>query len=371
MVSQGYGYKYIELVKIRALLENKANYDAKISLQSRKRSDITWWAENVHLQTKSLIYLQPNVQLFTDASLSGWGAKLNDTTTGGQWASHDMDHINVLELKAVLFGLQSLCGDMNNVHIRIRSDNTTTVACIERCSSTKLQLLNLTEQIYIWASKRSISLSATHIRGVENVDADAASRSFNSDTEWMIEPNVFQELCDVFTKPDIDLFASRINAQLSNYVSWRPDPEAQATDAFGITWNYNLHYGFPPFSVIGQTIRKIQRDRANFLLIAPLWPTRPWFSRALQLLADFPYLLPKRCLHLPQDPDKQHPLSHKLVLVALPLSGIRWRSIDFRQKLPSSSSVLGEPGHTDNMGVISKDGCRFVVADRLIHFRHL
>ena len=31
---------------------------------------------------------------------------------------------------------------------------------------------------------------------------------------------------------DVDLFASRVSAQLNSYVSWRPDPDAMDVDAF-------------------------------------------------------------------------------------------------------------------------------------------
>ena len=364
-------YKYIEIVKTRSLLENFGNYDANVTLRSRERADILWWADNIHSQSKSLLNPQKQLELFTDASLLGWGASMGPISTGGEWAFQEVVHINVLELKAVLFGLQSLCKDITDVHIRIRSDNTTTVACIDRCSSTKLQLLELTDQIFTWASKRQIALSATHIRGVDNVDADMASRSFNMDTEWMIDHTVFLELCNVYTRPDVDLFATRINCQLPCYVSWRPDPQAKATDAFSIPWNFNTHYAFPPFSVIGRTLQKTLRDKANLILIAPLWPTRPWWPRALQLLADWPVLLPKRCLSLPQDPSQQHRLGPKLVLVALPLSGIRSNNNAFRGKLPNSYLPHGETAPRNNMGRISRDGCHFASAGKLIHFRHL
>lgn len=44
-----------------------------------------------------------------DASLTGWGSKFGSMVTGGQWDLQELDHINCLELKAVLFGLKSLC----------------------------------------------------------------------------------------------------------------------------------------------------------------------------------------------------------------------------------------------------------------------
>jgi hypothetical protein len=35
---------------------------------------------------------------------------------------------------------------------------------------------------------------------------------------------------------DVDLFGSFWNAQLPRYVSWRPQPEAMAVNAFSVNW---------------------------------------------------------------------------------------------------------------------------------------
>ena len=35
-------------------------------------------------------------------------------------------------------------------------------------------------------------------------------------------------------KPDIDLFPTQVNRQFSDYVAYRPDPEAKFKDAFTI-----------------------------------------------------------------------------------------------------------------------------------------
>ena len=39
------------------------------------------------------------------------------------------------------------------------------------------------------------------------------------------------ERISLFGKPDIDLFATRLNAQVETYVSWRPQPMAKFVDA--------------------------------------------------------------------------------------------------------------------------------------------
>lgn len=42
---------------------------------------------------------------------------------------------------------------------------------------------------------------------------------------------IFQEIYANFGTPNIDLFASRINTQLANYVSYLPEPSVIAVDA--------------------------------------------------------------------------------------------------------------------------------------------
>lgn len=90
---------------------------------------------------------------------------LGDTKTGGYWAHEELDHINCLELKAILMGLKILCKDNTGIHIRLRSDNATTVACMNRCGSTKPNLHNLIEQIFEWAVEGDYFISSTY-RGV-------------------------------------------------------------------------------------------------------------------------------------------------------------------------------------------------------------
>ena len=46
-------------------------------------------------------------------------------------------HIDYLESKAVLLGLKSLCSGTQNKHIRIQSDNTTTVAYLNAMDGIK------------------------------------------------------------------------------------------------------------------------------------------------------------------------------------------------------------------------------------------
>ena len=44
--------------------------------------------------------------------------------------------------------------------------------------------------------------------------------------------DIFQEIVCRFGKPDIDLFASRLNHKLEKYISFKPDHNAIAVDVF-------------------------------------------------------------------------------------------------------------------------------------------
>lgn len=165
-------YKYLEIFRNRELARYHGNYNSKIILDDHAWELIQWWIESVDYQVKSLRSSSPQLVMFSDASLTGWGAVMGDVKTGGHWAYRELDHINCLELKAILLGLKSLCKDIRGTHIRLRSDNSTTVACIERCGSSKPYLNSLIEQIFAWAESRGITLSAQYVKGLRNVEAD-------------------------------------------------------------------------------------------------------------------------------------------------------------------------------------------------------
>lgn len=232
--------KRLEIYRNDMLRFHKGNYDSMVKLPLECVNDIRWWITNLPIAEKSVICCDFDIAIFTDSSLEGWGIVMNEKSSGGQWDNEEREnHINYLELKAVLLGLKTFCRELHNIHIRVRSDNTVTVICINRQGSTKAYLNDITRDIWSFAIERNIWLSAEHVKGSENIQADKESRQFNSDTEWMLNTNVFDSITKVFGVPDFDLFASRINHQVPLYYSWRADPNAVATDAFMHKWSRN------------------------------------------------------------------------------------------------------------------------------------
>ena len=62
---------------------------------------------------------------------------------------------------------------------------------------------------------RQIWVTARHVPGVSNIEADFASRNLNNCTEWTLDKMIFQKITQRFYTPMVDLFVSRINKGLS------------------------------------------------------------------------------------------------------------------------------------------------------------
>lgn len=84
--------------------------------------------------------------------------------------------------------------------------------------------------------QKGIVLSAEHLLGRLNVGADQESRAKGDSSNWRLNPTVFQSLMSQVGPCQVDLFASRLNAQLESYMSWKPDPGSIATDALSQPW---------------------------------------------------------------------------------------------------------------------------------------
>ena len=71
-------------------------------------------------------------------------------------------------------------------------------------------------------------------RKIESQLADGKSKIIHDSIEWMLDRNLFKQITKHLGLPVVDLFASRINHQMTEFVSWRSEPGAIATDAFNI-----------------------------------------------------------------------------------------------------------------------------------------
>ena len=98
------------------------------------------------------------------------------------------------------------------------------------------QLTSLVRSLWLWALQKDVILTAQHIPGISNCVADTESRTIRDCTAWELSPVVFNKINKILVPLEVDLFASRLTHQLPHYFSWRPDPLAEAMDAFQQNW---------------------------------------------------------------------------------------------------------------------------------------
>jgi hypothetical protein len=112
--------------------------------------------------------------------------------------------------------------------------------------------------------------------GEINKTADSLSRLSRSG-DYSLKRGVFEDVCSrLDIQPDIDLFATKRNAQLPQFVSPVSADNSGVRDALSIPWGGMTVYVHPPIPLVGKCIRKIIAENATAVLIVPHWKGQSW-----------------------------------------------------------------------------------------------
>ena len=130
-------------------------------------------------------------------------------------------------------------------------------------------------------------------------------------------------------------------------------------------------YAFPPFALIGKVLQKVRKDKAELILIAPLWSSQSWFPQLCQLAIQNPVQIPCQQNLLTNPQGQIHPLvlNKSLALAAWRISGQPWVQARYQQGLKCLSQIADGQGqsiitnHPEITGV--------VLENRLIPPEHL
>jgi hypothetical protein len=316
----------LERDKIWALRNSKGNFDKPMFLSDKARKDISWWTGSDVEIPRPMFVPFPSMTICSDASGSGWGAHNSCDKVGGRWSVVEQsNHINYLELKACFMGLQCLAQKQTDTTIHVRLDNTVALSYIVKQGGVIKKIDQLANALWIWCKERNIWLSCSYIPGMDNMIADEKSRIFHDNTEWTLQEWAFKKICTDMGRPDVDLFASRLNSKVKQYCSFERDPFSRHVDAFSVDWSqFKLCYAFPPFNMVGRVIQKMIQDKVeDLLLVCPKWPGQIWYSMLEQFKSDHHFIQfgnSEDLLYLPYDLSKTHGLWRKLHLCCFRLS---------------------------------------------------
>lgn len=320
-----YGLLYTkELERCKFLnLKDNDNYDKYMSLPSNLLPDINWWLGAIDHSVHRIRDDNFILEIYSDASTTGWGAACGEQTASGQWShTEKLLHINQLELIAAFFALKIFAKDYSNCQILLRIDNTTAVSYINRMGGVQYpHLTRVTKDIWQWCESRKILVVASYIKSQDNSTADRESRRTHPDVEWELSHSGFEKILKHLLTPEIDLFANRINKKCDIFVSWHRDPEAFAIDAFTLDWSNHLFYAFPPVAVILKCLRKIISDKAQGIMVIPRWPSQPWYPLFMRLLSSDLVELNSEDVFIPDSSNRN--IQASTTLVAGILSGRR------------------------------------------------
>ncbi|XP_044140850.1 uncharacterized protein LOC122931025 [Bufo gargarizans] len=296
--------------------------NTRVSLSDGAVNSLSWWLVTENLSRGVAWNTIPLKTLTTDASSHGWGAHLGDQFFQGSWSDADaLRSSNYRELKAVWESLRAAEHLLMGHHVRVLSDNVTTVCYIKRQGGTKNpHLQDLANLIFSWSEEKILSISATHLKGSLNYTADFLSRQLVRPGEWKLNQEVFQMICQQWGRPQVDLFASSRNTQLDYFFSLDPRGGPLAVDALSQPWDMSLAYAFPPLLLIPLILKKLRGCSSTLILVAPAWPKRAWFSVLKTMSIREPITLPRRQDLLSQGP-LFHPNLDKLNLTAWILRG--------------------------------------------------
>lgn len=323
-----YGWLYTKLIeryKYLALEKCQNNFDESMKISREIIRELDWWKRKILIINNPIRNSNFLLEIFSDSSLTGWGACLNNQRTRGWWDVKDQkESINFLELKAVFYALKCFASNYSSCQILLRVDNKTAISYVNRMGGIQYpKLNNLARQIWQWCESKNIWIFASYIKSKDNVIADKESRRLPIETEWELNDDHFRLVKNRFGPFDIDLFATNINRKCVKFISWYKDPESWSVDAFTVSWTQFYFYAFPPFSLILRVLKKIMEDKAEGIVIVPNWPTQAWFPLFLSLLVEKPFYLGPELNLLKSPFRKNHPLARNLTLVVGKLSAKR------------------------------------------------
>lgn len=291
------------------------------SLSGASLESLRWWEQPKNLTMGKPWRREKLVVLTTDASPTGWGAHVGGRYFQGVWESGEDNSSNFRELRAVICALRAAMPEVRGKHLQVMSDNTTTVTYVNKQGGTRSKsLMSLAYDLFSVAEKSLLSISAVHIKGMENTQADFLSRHSLLASEWALNKDVFREITRIWGIPDVDLFATKANRQVQNFCSLDPMGNPWAVDALSVGWQWDLAYAFPPIPLVPRVLAKIREEGARVIMVAPFWPKRSWFSLLWSMSVTEPWVLPDRGDLLVQGP-LAHPQEKGLHLTAWALKG--------------------------------------------------
>ena len=279
------------------VLEQRCTWDDSLYLTQSARADLQWWSKaldgwNGHVFTPS----NPDAQIIMDASPVGFGIVCGDLKAAGFWTPRVANKPqNYREMMAILVAVHTFGPRLKDKHVQIVTDNVSAMCYINHLGGPSVELTSLAKDIWMAAQRCNLTLSATFLAGILNVEADGLSRQSTQD-EWSLHPRLFQYLDSIWGPHTMDRFANMGNHLIARYNSRFLDPLCSGVDRDALAqtdWHSENNFINAPFRLLPRIIDKIIQTQAYATIIAPAWKGQAWFHTMTRLLISPPVRIPK------------------------------------------------------------------------------
>ena len=309
---------------------DRHTWDRHVVLSEEARDELRWWLHNLHkVNGQSIAAVHAPITfdgtLRTDASDTGWGGWITLPEEGQLSQANTLlnnlcarlptkvsvtatkrrlrDGLDVYgaftgpqakksstwrELYGSLRVLEALVPLLQGGTYSLQFDNQGSVYLLGGVvrdhpdkifgGSNKPELQQLVVAILDLAAAHNILLRAFWIPREKNERADLDSHLNERDHyDYTVKQTVFACIDQTWGPHGVDRFASAANRRLTRFNSRYFQQEAEWVDAFSTSWSGELNWLFPPPALIPRVITKMQQDRADATLVAPLWTGAHWW----------------------------------------------------------------------------------------------
>jgi hypothetical protein len=291
----------VKMNRLKCATVNREGWDGRCFVTHMICGELHWWQKTIatnepsHLSPLPL----PDGHMWVDASPSGWGASLKlsegNFRAFGLWDENVSNQTsNFREMLAVSCAIRSYlsrCILQGGLHLRIHSDNTSTVFNIQRKAAAR-NLYHPLRQLFNLCIANDIEISAIHVKGEKNFVADSLSRLSRSG-DYSLKPGVFSSICEhLHIAPDVDVLSASKKAQLPHFFSPLHTDSAPIRDGMSVSWKEFVPFLHPPISLIGRCLRKILTENTAAVLVLPHWKGQSW-STLLDKMSKHEFIIGK------------------------------------------------------------------------------
>ncbi|MEW8548538.1 MAG: reverse transcriptase domain-containing protein [Candidatus Thiodiazotropha sp.] len=200
----------------------------KTLISNEVRADLLWWFNflSTFNGRSALLDKQPLECVFTDACNEAAGGSFGSDWFYFNW-SQDLPearsfHINEKEVLAVVLAAQRWAPAWQNKRVIIYSDNSVTVASINKGTSRNSVVMRCLRNLFWLSATNNFHLTARYIPGIQNVAADSASRLHTPGSLAMLLPFT------AYTPLHCHRSLNSLRFLLNRFPSWRSQPSNQS-----------------------------------------------------------------------------------------------------------------------------------------------